>query len=293
MDERLKVIISKEQIKEIYEMLVDMKNINYVLIKGEALSLVAYGEVGKRHLGDIDILVPKDQIQVLDQNLIARGYRRKCEDRIAYIYALCYSHQIPSYYKKMNCGIINVDVNFDIVWGGYEGKKIDLNFFLKDKQQKNIYGYEFNVMSPLKTLIYIILHNYKDMNSLYHIIKENPIKTEKFKDIYYLIINNSQEITVEEFVSVCEFLDINRYAYYMLYFTFILFPVEIVKKYRDAVYCKSGEELLDMFGLTEDEKRKWDIDFRKRLNNEKIRDVVKLQLSKKELEKIEKENKIF
>ena len=42
-----------ERIKDLLEML----SINYAVIKGEALSLQAYGKVGQRIYSDIDILV--------------------------------------------------------------------------------------------------------------------------------------------------------------------------------------------------------------------------------------------
>lgn len=77
MDENIKKIISKQRIEEIYNILHCEEKINYVMVKGEALSIAAYGATGKRKMGDIDILVKKEELPVLDKRLRENGFKQK------------------------------------------------------------------------------------------------------------------------------------------------------------------------------------------------------------------------
>lgn len=60
----------------------------------------------------------------------------------------------------------------------------------------------------------------------------------------------------------------------------------------DAVYCEEGEELLEAYGLAEGEKRKWSIDFYKRLNNN-VSEIVKSELKIEEMQKLKREKMVF
>ena len=54
--------------------LLESLNVEYSIIKGEALSKQAYGVVGKRMSSDIDILVPREKLYCIEQCLLSNGF---------------------------------------------------------------------------------------------------------------------------------------------------------------------------------------------------------------------------
>lgn len=57
MEENLTKIVSAIRYKKSIDVFKCMKYIPYAVVKGEALSIQAYGKVGQRQGGDIDILI--------------------------------------------------------------------------------------------------------------------------------------------------------------------------------------------------------------------------------------------
>lgn len=52
----------------------DTLSINYSIIKGEALSIQAYGSTGNRNFTDIDILVARKNLNIIEQRLMNNGF---------------------------------------------------------------------------------------------------------------------------------------------------------------------------------------------------------------------------
>ena len=94
-------------------------SIPYALIKGEALSLQAYGSVGMRNYNDIDLLVPREYITEMKSILAEAGFSPNITSKKDNILIQAYTHQLPPYYKKNNGRVLAVDVNHDIMWGEY------------------------------------------------------------------------------------------------------------------------------------------------------------------------------
>ncbi len=80
-------------------------------------------------------------------------------------------------------GRIEIDLNFDIFWDEYEGKRIDIDEFLSDTIEMEIYGVKVKTFPPIKALIQLVLHHYKDMNSLFLLATRKSIRYDMFKDI--------------------------------------------------------------------------------------------------------------
>ena len=59
-----------------------------------------------------------------------------------------------------------------------------------------------------------------------------------------------------------------------------------MKKYRD-------DELIESFGLDDNERKKWTISFDKRVDNNELPKLIKSQLSKQDFQKVELEMEIF
>ena len=67
---KLVSFIRYKHISEVLEKIM----IPYAIIKGEPLSLYAYGKYAERPSGDIDILVSRDNVPLMEKYLIESGY---------------------------------------------------------------------------------------------------------------------------------------------------------------------------------------------------------------------------
>ncbi|HII4398134.1 nucleotidyltransferase family protein (plasmid) [Clostridium perfringens] len=280
--------------KNVFEKL---ENIPYAVIKGEPLSFLCYGEYSMRHRGDIDILVPREYIEEVEKILITEGFmnnlNNKTENRKNRILCLAYSHQLPPFIKETKNGRIEVDVNFDILWGECKFKNIDIKNFLSDPYIQKIHGCNVKTLSPLKSALQLILHHYKEMNSLYHLAVHPCIKREMFYDVYLLLKNNSNEITAKNLYLLSEKYKVSPYIYYVLYYTNIIFNEPFLKQYCEFFECPKGNKLINCYGLDEKERKEWHVDFSSRLDNENLFDLIKNDLSKEDIDKIKRGVEIF
>lgn len=127
---------------------------NYALVKGEALSKQIYGIEGMRQSADIDVLIPRQQLKEAERILTENGFFCASSSRADRIELLTGSHQIMPWVK--DCypfGQTVFDLNFDIFWGEYEGKHVDMASFLSDVAEMNIYGARIKVLPPCKAVI--------------------------------------------------------------------------------------------------------------------------------------------
>ena len=276
------------------EMEEELNSIDYVIIKGEPLSMLAYGSLGCRTSHDIDILIDRKNVSILNQILNRHGFYQLNRDlsRLERIYAN-QAHQTFSYIKKVSNNIVVIDVNVDIFWGEYEGKRIDISEFLSDKKEMNIFGFKAKVLNPMKTLVALVLHHYKELNSLHQLSgAEHPYKAQLFNDIYYLIINNTC-ISPKEFIYICSVYEIIPYAYFVLYYTNKFINNNMLDEYVDLFETVEGIELLECYGLTKQEKKKWTISFEERMQATNLYQIILNDLSKKDIHKVQLQKKIF
>lgn len=277
--------IKYQYISEVFE---KISNIPYAVIKGEPLSLDAYGALGCRGFGDIDILVSKQNLQYVENNLKELGFKTRIGNRQDRIFLLAYSHQLTEYSKCYNNSMkIEVDLNFDVFWGEHQEKSIDMNDFLSDVIEKEIYGVLIKVLSPMKTFIQLVLHHYKDMNSIFLLATKNSIKYNMFRDFYYYFRRNININSIDELYSLCHEYKILPYVYYVLYYTNVLFHDEKLEYFLNRFYNSKGEYLLNYYGLNQKERKKWRVDFKTRLNNKDLYSIIQDDLDEHDIEKIQ------
>lgn len=293
MNTDIKLLISKLQISEIYNIMKNIDNIPYAIVKGETLSIQAYNKPGMRRLGDVDILIDRIHVKTLEKLLCDRGFICQENKRTSRIFAMTSSHQLSPYYKQLPFIKMYVDINFDIFWGEYNGKRVNIDKFLCDTVNLDIYDYTLKVLPPVKSFIHLILHHYKDMNSIFLLCRHKSINCDMFKDVYNLIKNNRNNITVEAFRQICLDMEIQPYAYYILYYTSILYNDAWLKEYVNAVYCSKGVNLLECYGLCDKERKQWKVDFMTRLDEDNLYSLVEKDLGQEDIEKIERNRKVF
>lgn len=291
----MKKLIVQLQYREIHKLISDISDLfPYVIIKGIPLSFMAYNDCFKRRIGDVDFLIAKEDISAFDSILKRNKFVCEYSSREDKLIAMLYSHQTRPYVKETPICKTYIDVNYDVFWGEYSGKKIDIKNFISQPVKINIMGYSINTLSPIKMLIVLVLHHYKEMNSLYHLVIHNTIRKEMFFDVYSIINRNSDSIiNVETLACICDYYEIKPYAYYILYYTYQLFPNDMLKKIVESLYCEEGKSLLPCYGLNEKERKEWQCDFCTRINATDIKSLIANQLTDEDLNKIERNKLIF
>ena len=278
--------------KEFYEVVKEF-TFPYAIMKGEALSILAYGTEGMRNSKDIDILIAREHLDEAKKTLYAKGFKEITINRFDRAFFLNSSHQAPTYVKKTKICYVFIDVNFDIFWGEYKGKRINIADFLNNTVKVGIYGCLVHTLSPIKSLIALALHHYKDMNSLYLLATKKVIRFDMFKDIYYLIKNNRDVITSEQLYYYCDKFNVIQYMYYILFYTSVLFPDGLLDVYVQRIKTEEGVFLLDKYGLCSEEQKVWKCSFKDRLNSDNLFELIKNDLSKKDKLKIAYNKQIF
>ena len=270
-----------------------LSSLPYALIKGEALSIMAYKGVGKRLYGDIDILVDRENIHQLETICQESGFISRPQSREERILYLSASHQTYPYTKQMGKFCIDMDLNFDIFWGEYQGKRVNINEFLSDTVEMDIHGNMIKTLPPLKAMVQLILHHYKEMNSLFCLIGNNSINRQKFDDIYFLWKNNSEIISLESLYTISSAYEIIPYVFYVLYFTNLIFKDAMLHRYVEAFQSPEGRMLLDCYGLTDQERKLWKVDFYTRLNTKNLYLLIQDDLTPEDHIKLKRNMQLF
>ena len=284
--------------KELQPLFEALSVLRYAVVKGEVLSNQIYGVPDRRRSGDIDILIDKKNIKYLEELLHKAGFLQILPDdsvevRRNRVFCLSYSHQIPSYYKDKLGFCLNVDVNYDIFWGEYDGDRCSIDDFLSDTIDMEIFGVKVKTLPKEKAFVHLVLHHYKEMNSLYHLSQHNPIRTDMFRDIYDMLVNNGDVLSREALMSLSEQYSIGKYMYYILYYTSQVFKCNDISQYVCALKRYEDIVLLNSYGLSLNEQKKWGISFCERLDNKNNSDYVKNSLNSVDIRKIEMNSQIF
>lgn len=274
-----------------------LRDLNYAVVKGEALSKQIYGSPRLRRSNDIDLLIDRKYIGYVERYLLDNGYKQIIDNdnsttRMHRILCMAYSHQIPSYHKDKLGFHLNVDINYDIFWGEYEGSRVSMGEFLNDTEDVEIYGAIVKALPLEKAFVHLVLHHYKEMNSLFHLCHYNCIRTYMFKDIYDMLINNKDRLNLATLKDLARQYHISGIMYYMLFYTNIVFGGAL-ECLVNALKNEEGEFLLDKYGLCDKERKKWTVPFKKRLDNDAIWENIKSQLTSSDYSKIILNNSVF
>ena len=275
-----------------------LQTTRYAVVKGEVLSQQIYGVLDKRRSSDIDIIIEKNNVKLIEEHLRHLGFNQrgsveKIDSRRNRILCMSYSHQIPSYYKEKYGFYLNVDVNYDIFWGEYEGQRYPMDDFLNDTVSMKVYGVTVKTLPIEKAFVQLILHHYKEMNSLFHLSQHNTIETDMFSDVIGLLLNNSRVLTCECVSELCEQYSIGAYMYYMLYYTNLVFHNRKLVEYIERIEMYRNESIMDSFGLSERERKNWLLSFDRRLDNKELPIHVQSQLLDSDRDKIIMNRDIF
>lgn len=294
MKDYIYLALSKLRFDKFTQILPDLDRFNYSVIKGEILSVQAYSIEGKRFSKDNDILISRKNISNIENILMFHGFNNISYTRRKKVTMMTNSHQTIPWIKEDDVfGSIIVDINHDIFWGEYEGKRIDIEEFLSDTIEMEIYGVKVKTLPPIKAMVQLVLHHYKDMNSIFLLATRKSIKYDMFKDVYYLLKNNLDTIPLDRLYAMSAEYEIIPYVFYVLYYTGQVFDDEIFKQYIEAFRTPEGEALLNCYGLCAKERKEWKCDFKTRLEADNLYDLIKDDLTERDHEKIAINKRIF
>ena len=164
--------------------------------------------------------------------------------------------------------------------------------FLSDTINVNIFNNLVKTLKPEKLFIQLCLHHYKELNSIFLLFDHNFYRNSSFLDVYLLIEKNFSLNDVENIYSYCQQLKITPYIYFVVYYTNRLFENEVLKVLVERLKCQEGIDLLEHFGL-DGERRKWCVDFKKRMSMESLDEYLAKSLTKNDLKKINTNEKFF
>ncbi|MCI8790819.1 MAG: nucleotidyltransferase family protein [Lachnospiraceae bacterium] len=267
--------------------------IEYAVIKGCPLAYYKTGNVGSRLSSDIDILISRCDIDKVVELLEVNGFQNPYVlNRKERIMLVSNSHQIPAYSKYLGKCCVQIDVNFDLFWGEYKGKRIDVLDFLEGTVEMDIYGCRIRTLPPLECMVQLILHHYKEMNSLYHLTGHIAITRRMFEDIYILCKRYPTEISIDRMYEAGRRYGILPYAYYMFYYTRQVYDDALIDGYLEALYTEESKRLLNCYGLSDQERKIWKIDFSERLDAD-VSKMIESELSKEDREKLERNRRLF
>lgn len=295
--DKLELILSSISVKERYahgKPLFDaLHDYPYAVIKGAVLSNQIYGSPFIRRSGDLDILIRRQELDYAKQVLLDCGFiqGRVVNDEIVpftrreLIFQTSQSHQVAPFVKETGnkfCPFINFDLNTSIFWGEY-GHTCDMNLVLSQTQETGLCDVSFKKLSSEMEFISLCLHHYKDMNSIY-LLATGSIKLSLFCDIFDYLKN--VPVDTDKLYDLSTQLNANPYIYYCLWYTKQVFDTEFLDQFISKFESPEGISLLSTFGLSNDEKHKWSIDFFDRLFSTSFRTDFQASLSEKEKNKI-------
>lgn len=267
--------------------------IKYAVVKGCPLAYYKTGNPATRLSSDIDILISRNDINNTIELLEKNGFQ--CSyvlDRKERIMLMSNSHQMPAYSKHMGSLAAQIDVNFDLFWGEYKGKRISVPEFLEGTVEMDIFGRKIKTLSPLKCMVQLILHHYKEINSLYHLTGHIAVRRRMFEDIYVLCQRYHEEISIDNLYGISKEYGIIPYVYYMFYYTRKVYEDAMLDGYLEALETEGDRKLLNCYGLADEERKIWKIGFSERLDTD-VSKQVEEELSEKDKEKMKRNRRIF
>lgn len=156
------------------------EGIPVILLKGAHLVKIIYGNIALRSVGDVDILVRKNDLLQVRETLRKLGYRSSKEEDIETACARCH-HLLPL--MKEDAAPIELHWTFELSFA------IDLNGLWERVRPVMLADADVLVLSPEDLLLHLCLH------SAYHHLYENGLRA--FSDIRETIRHNRDELDWE------------------------------------------------------------------------------------------------
>ena len=248
----------------------EMAHIPYAIVKGAALSRAAYGDATMRQSGDVDLLISRTHLEEVKRLLLQQGFVQgritangiQPFSRRELIFQSAMSHQTAPFVKETGNPLIpyiNVDINLDIFWGESE-QRADMDAFLAHTTETELFGATVRILEPIYDFIFLCMHHYKDMNSLY-LLSDRGLRMDQLCDILYFLKAN--ELDISALLTAARTYGVTDYLHYCVYYANRLCPHLVFERYLQAL--AGGTGLTAYYGLNAVERQTWDVPFEERL----------------------------
>lgn len=222
----LKILVSvfektmKERLQEftIVSKTLDDNGVRYAALKGLIFVTDFYG-LGDRRSNDIDIMVLEDDLIKLDTALRSLGYiqsylpngqlieasrKEKIIQRMNY-------HDLVPYVKKIDSGLVTIDVNFK-----FDTKDHDIDYEIYDYGLRTYSNNGYSVKGlPFYThLLFLCIHFYREGTNTLWTSSKRDIVLYKIVDIMNYIRAHSNEFKIEDWCKLVKKFELEKKCYY-------------------------------------------------------------------------------
>lgn len=181
-------------------------NLRITPIKGPALALALYGDVGKRQYVDLDLLIAKEELELAIQIASEMGFILKYPEK-------GFSEKRWSYYFKWKNDVVlfheseRIFIEFHV--GIYYHKLLpeQLEFYLlRDLTEESIGGIPFDCMNRNSTFLYLVFHGGFHQYFLLFWLRDISEALLKWDLNHNLIMEYSREMGIDRLLGVSLFL---------------------------------------------------------------------------------------
>ena len=138
--------------------LFEQGGIAVMALKGPALALQVYGDLGLRHAGDLDLLVHPDYFERADQMLCRNGYHRTNSAFVLSPKKQRYSEQMFYHFNYLrNDGRVSVEPHWALVRNSHLFP-MDINQLWAQEETTMIGGIPVKTLPIEETLLYLCMH---------------------------------------------------------------------------------------------------------------------------------------
>ena len=276
----------------------DQFGIPYAVIKGAYLEKVAYMDRGVRSSNDLDLLIRKKDYKRVASILISEGFKCmnldwetkkyvECTDRAKILYNHLYSHQSCAFFKYRNDKeFTKVDINFSITWGeDPKGSSMTDELLTKNVRMVSYQDLSYRALEPATFLFQVCLHSYRDLNSIL-LLKREKYKLARLCDVYYYIENKVEQIDRDAFVELVIKYSYQKPIYYILHYVMEFFGYNEWINYVLTHIDLEDKSFLNEFGLSEGERKTWNINFKERILSESLYERIEYLINDNDMEKM-------
>lgn len=260
------------EIKTIFTEL-SANGIRAAILKGNFLAAKVYPTIETRTFNDLDLLINIEDggkiISILEKLGYTQGSYDEKSDQIIpssrkqKLIQQMASYELQESLKKTDnpfVPLFQVDLNFDVLWGGSCPYKIDTAELLERAIQVDIDGAKTNILNYEDFLLQLSCHLYKEAVLLNWINDLRDLKIYKFADIMMFIERFSNEIKWDELIAFCHKTNCEKIIYYAFYYVNLMFGPVVPQKIMAALEPED-KSYLDEYGIENEQPSKWQYDF--------------------------------
>lgn len=231
--------------------------IKVIVLKGAFLAEIVYINIGLRSLGDIDLLIGKEDLQKAKKELAGLGYDYPVHPTM--LHEILYDKLDTNkeiHFTNQEKKIL-IDIHWDIIPSDIP-HKIDINAFWNNAQSIKIAGIETLALSVEDLLFHLCLHLDKHIDDECDNVA--PFQLKGFCDVAEVIKFYNGNINWKYLVQSSENCRIKYEMYQVLYivnkFFGVLVPEDVLNDIRTAQYDTDFEDIFRSLSALESSLKK-------------------------------------